>query len=93
MLTIEWTLPAIFDLQAAGNYIAKENPLAAQRMARQVEEAVEFLRDHPNLGRPGRVNDTRELVISGTPFIAIYWIRKQNVQILRMLHHAQQWPE
>ena len=92
MLTIEWTLPAISDLQAAGAYIAQENISAARRMAERVNEAVEYLGDQPNLGRPGRLDDTRELVISGTPFIAVYWIRKQNVQILRLLHHAQCWP-
>lgn len=62
-------------------------------MAARVKEAVEYLRDHPNLGRPRRLSDTtKELVISGTPFIVVYWIKKGAVQILRLLHHAQRWP-
>jgi addiction module RelE/StbE family toxin len=79
-------------LVAAGEYIAQENPKAAQRIAVRVQEAVEHLREHPNLGRPGRLSDTKELVVSGTPFIVVYWIKTGAVQILRLLHHAQRWP-
>ncbi|MEW6520186.1 MAG: type II toxin-antitoxin system RelE/ParE family toxin [Thermodesulfobacteriota bacterium] len=92
MRKLEWTVPALQDLVTAGEYIAQENPTAAQQMAARVKEAAEYLRDHPNLGRPGRLSDTKELVISGTPFIAVYWIKKGVVQILRLLHHAQRWP-
>lgn len=92
MRKLEWTVPALQDLVAAGEYIAQENPKAAQQIAARVKEAAEYLRDHPNLGRPGRLSDTKELVISGTPFIVVYWIKKGAVQILRLLHHAQRWP-
>ena len=92
MPEIEWSIPALGDLQAAGKYIAQDNPQAAARMAERVQEAVEYLRDHPNLGRQGRLTGTRELVVSGTPFIAAYWVRKGTVQVLRILHHAQRWP-
>lgn len=89
---LEWTLPAFEDIQEAGRYIALDDPRAAKRMAERVREAVEYLVDQPNIGRPGRVQGTRELVISGTPFIAVYWVRGDVVQILRLLHHARQWP-
>jgi len=92
MLKLEWASPAILDLQAAGKYIAKENNDAAARMAERVKEAVELLSAQPNMGRPGRISETRELVVSGTPFIVIYWVRKGVVQVLRLLHHAQRWP-
>ncbi|MCE3238363.1 MAG: toxin Y4kP, partial [Gammaproteobacteria bacterium] len=44
------------------------------------------------MGRAGRVPDTRELVISSTPFIAIYQVRMQVIFILRILHVARKWP-
>lgn len=91
-MRLEWTLPAFEDIQEAGRYIALDDPRAAKRMAERVREAVEYLVDQPNIGRPGRVQGTRELVISGTPFIAVYWVRGDVVQILRLLHHARQWP-
>ena len=89
---IEWSIPAINDLQSAGEYIAEENPKAAGRIASRVQEAVEYLEDQPNMGRPGRLEGTRELVVSGTPFIVVYWMREGAVQILRVLHHARKWP-
>ena len=61
-------------------------------MAARVREGVEYLLDHPNLGRAGRVRGTRELVISGSPFVVIYRVRFDQVQILRVLHHARKWP-
>jgi toxin ParE1/3/4 len=51
-----------------------------------------MLRQHPKLGRPGRVKGTRELVISGTPFIAVYRLKgTQRIEIIRLLHGLQQW--
>ena len=89
---LEWTLKALGDLREAGNYIAEDNPQAAEKIADRVREAVEYLLEHPNMGRPGRLPTTRELVISGTPFIIVYWVRGMAVQILRVLHHSRKWP-
>lgn len=91
-MRLEWTVNAIRDLQAAGVFITLDNPDAAQRMALRVQEATEYLIDQPNIGRPGRLVNTREFVITGTPFIVIYWVRGGAVQILRLLHHSQKWP-
>ena len=88
---LEWTRPALGDLKEAGDFIALDNPKAAKRMADRVQEAVEYLTDHPNMGRQGRVSGTRELVVSGTPFIVVYRIRVPSVQVLRVLHHARKW--
>jgi len=44
-------------------------------------------------GRDGRVLGTRELVISGTPFLIAYRIEKKEVRILAVLHAAREWPE
>lgn len=88
---LEWTRPALGDLKEAGDFIALDNPKAAKRMADRVKEAVEYLTDHPNMGRQGRVSGTRELVVSGTPFIVVYRVIVPSVQILRVLHHARKW--
>jgi toxin ParE1/3/4 len=89
---LEWTLKALGDLREAGNYIAEDNPQAAEKIADRVREAVEYLLEHPNMGRPGRLPTTRELVISGTPFIIVYWVRGMAVQIIRVLHHSRKGP-
>lgn len=69
-----------------------DNPSAAERMAERVREAVEYLLEYPNMGKPGRVSGTRELVVSGTPFIVVYRVAVLTIQILRILHHARKWP-
>jgi toxin ParE1/3/4 len=92
MRRLEWATPALDDLKAAGDYIAQDNPAAARRMANRVREAVELLQDQPNLGRPGRLTDTKELVVSGTPFVVVYRVRKGDVHIVRLLHHSLSWP-
>jgi addiction module RelE/StbE family toxin len=89
---LNWTHGAIQDLTDAGNFIAEDNPKAARESAGRVREAVEYLLDHPNLGRGGRLRGTRELVVSGTPFIIVYRIRLDTIQVLRVLHHARKWP-
>jgi hypothetical protein len=45
------------------------------------------------MGREGRVKGTRELVIGRSPFIAVYRIKGKRIEILRILHGAQQWPK
>lgn len=91
-MQLEWTRPALSDLKNAGTYVAADNPKAAERIAERVQEAVEYLLEYPNMGRTGRVLNTRELIISGTPFIIVYRIVVPKIQILRMLHHARKWP-
>ncbi|ETW95415.1 MAG: hypothetical protein ETSY1_30775 [Candidatus Entotheonella factor] len=49
--------------------------------------------EHPHLGRVGRVADTRELVITDTPYIVPYMVSEDRIILLRVLHGAQQWPE
>lgn len=91
-MRIEWTRPALQDLREAGEFIAADNPPAAARMASRVREAVEALTEQPNLGRPGRLLTTRELVVTGTPFLVIYRVHLGALQVLRVLHHARRWP-
>lgn len=59
---------------------------------RRIVERVSGLAFYPLIGRPGRVEGTRELVISDTPYIAIYRV-KDRVEVLRIRHGAQRWPD
>jgi toxin ParE1/3/4 len=64
-----------------------------QRVAQRILQAVELLAEQPGMGRVGRVPDTREFVITGTPYIAAYQVLEDTLVILRVLHGARQWPE
>lgn len=94
-MTIRWTQPANDDFLGIVEWIAVYNPSAASTVGRKILAAVEQLDDFPFLGRPGRSPDTRELVISGLPYLAVYSIesaRPQTVVIVRVLHGAMLWP-
>lgn len=78
---------------AIAEYIAQDNPAAAHAVREAILRQVGRLAEHPRIGRPGRIEGTRELVISGTPYIVAYRVAGQNVTILRVLHGAQQWPK
>jgi toxin ParE1/3/4 len=80
-------------LEDISERIAADNPAAGARMVARIRAAVERLAASPAIGRPGRVADTRELIISGTPYIVPYRVRDDAVQIITVLHSAQQWPD
>ena len=75
------------------DYIAANNPDAARRMISRIQEATSYLRQTPRMGRLGRVPETRELAIAGTPYIMAYLIEEDEVQIVAVIHRARQWPE
>ena len=91
-MRIRWTGSALADLEAIGDFIALDNPIAAQRMVVGLVASVDALRDHPNLGRPGRLAGTRELVVNGTPYVVPYRVQGDDVQILAVFHGARRWP-
>ena len=75
------------------DYLAQDNPLAAADQDEEIEHQVDLLLQNPKMGRPGRMQGTRELVISRTPFIAVYRLKgTRRIEILRLLHGSQQWP-
>lgn len=95
-MQLKWADLAEKDLDNIETYIATENsPLVAVDVVLKVLNSCELiLLKHPQAGRPGRVSGTRELVINGIPLIVVYRIvdRLDQLQILRVLHDAQQWP-
>ena len=74
------------------HYIAIDNPQAADRMVARLVAAVEKLGHFPHLGRPGR-EGSRELVVSGTPFIVAYRVEQEGIRIGTILHGAQRGAE
>ena len=91
-MRVRWTLDAADDLEQIAEYIAAERPETARRIALDIVQGVDALDAFPNRGRPGRVEGTRELVLSPLPFVAVYEVHQHEVQVLRILHGAQRWP-
>jgi toxin ParE1/3/4 len=92
-VTIVWSPRAVEHLVHLREYIACDNPNAAHRIASALLEAVERLATLPNLGRPGRVTGTRELVVPGTPYIIPYRLRGDRLEVVAVFHARQKWPK
>jgi toxin ParE1/3/4 len=90
---VEWSALAMEDRDRIFDYIESESPKAAIQVDIRIEEQVDQLVQFPELGRLGRIDDTRELVISQTSYVVPYRVYGNVVRILRVLHCAQQWPE
>ncbi len=88
-----WSLFAVSDREDIFDYIEADSPRAAARIDDHIETQVDRLMTLPEIGRPGRVSGTRELVIQRTPYVAVYEIKGDMVRILRVLHGARQWPD
>ncbi len=90
-----WDDEADADLDRILDHIEKESPRGALSIALAIREGADsLLSDYPKTGRRGRAAGTRELVIPRTPFIVVYRLRQKpaRVEIIRVLHGAQQWP-
>ncbi len=81
------------DLTGICDYIKEhDGPAGARRVALQIYDGVGALTQFAHRGRPGRKPGTRELVFPGLPFLAVYRVRGDVVEINRILHGAQKWP-
>jgi toxin ParE1/3/4 len=90
---IRWTAIAADDLKSVHEYLSEHAPTRADSLVDRILAGIDVLEQYPNLGRQGRLGGTRELVITGTPFIVFYRVQKSQVEILGVLHAARKWPE
>jgi toxin ParE1/3/4 len=86
---IVWSPLARTRLREIRAYVARDKPEAAERLAMRIVAVVEALRNYPYLGRVGAEPGIRELVIGGTPYIALYRVQGRRVIISTIWHGAQ----
>ena len=92
-MRIRWTLTATGDLTQISDYIETHGSGSAARgVALSIHVAIGLLAKFPMQGRAGRIANTRELVLPGLPYLVVYRVSEDEVQILRLLHGAQEWP-
>jgi addiction module RelE/StbE family toxin len=92
-MKIRWTARAARNLTSIRDYIAKENPNAAARVAEALLKATVQLERFPQSGRPGRIAGTRELVVPGLPYILFYRIVEDVILIAAVHHTSRKWPK
>ena len=86
---IVWSPRARARLREIRDYVARDKPDAAARLATRIVALVEALRQHPYLGRAGSEPGVRELVVGGTPYLIFYRVRAKRVTITTIWHGAQ----
>ena len=91
-MQLRWTTAAADDLEGIAEYLFEKSPRNVAQLIRKIYGAPSRLKSHPNLGRPGKKEGTRELVIAPLPYIVVYQIVGDAIYILRVLHGAQDWP-
>lgn len=91
-MRIRWTEQANRHLNQAFSYIVEQDKHAALKVINKVEAIVTMLSSHPKMGRKGRVKNTRELVIAGTPYIVVYRTDAEHISIIAVIHASQRWP-
>jgi addiction module RelE/StbE family toxin len=86
-----WTPEALQDRTDIWDYIAADNPRAAARMDELFSDAAARLADHPKLGRTGKIQGTRELVVHEN-YLLVYEISGETLWMLVLIHTSRQWP-
>lgn len=92
-MVIRWLAEALSDMRAIKAYIAQQNPDAARHVIAVIRRDVNALITQPNIGRTGRLPDTRELVFSQYPYIVAYREQRDEMHILAVVHTSRRWPE
>jgi len=92
-MKVRWLKAALNNLERIAEYIGHDNTDAARTTITRIRDASIHLSSYPEMGCKGRVHGTRELIIPGTPYIIIYRICNNSVEILRVFHSKQKSPE
>ncbi|HWW72558.1 MAG TPA: type II toxin-antitoxin system RelE/ParE family toxin [Duganella sp.] len=90
-MRVIWTPEALQDRSDIWDYIVADNPRAAVHMDELFSAAAGRLADHPRVGRPGKIEGTRELVPHES-YRLVYEISGESVWVLALVHTARQWP-
>lgn len=86
MLKIKWLKKAKENIKHEKDYISRGNPQKAIEVIQYIYDAAENIRSYPEIGRVGRVPNTRELKTSKYQYIIAYRVVKDTVEIVRVLH-------
>jgi addiction module RelE/StbE family toxin len=85
---VRWLRRALRNLEEEADYIARDDPQAAAQVVERIAASVDLLASQPALGRPGRVPGTRELIVTGSPYIVPYRVRDDIIEILRVIRSS-----
>jgi plasmid stabilization system protein ParE len=90
-MRIRWTVPAADDLESIKTYLQRHHPHFAEPTVRAIYQRIQSLKAAPHRGRPGHRNGTGELPLTPLPYVVVYAVRPEAVEILHIHHGAQDW--
>jgi plasmid stabilization system protein ParE len=77
-------------LQRISDYLKEEHhPGYRAPTVRKLYGTLRALKEWPGRGRPGREEGTREILFPPTPYAAVYRVREQTIEVMRVCHAAQ----
>jgi addiction module RelE/StbE family toxin len=88
-MRVRWLSPALAELDRVYEYISPENPKAARQVFTRIRKSTERLKRFAEAGREGHVPGTRELPVTGLPYLVVYRVIGDTVEVLRVLHTSQ----
>jgi len=91
-MKIRWSKEAESDVEAIFEFISRDKLEAAIRTERRIYEAAPILEMFPELGRSGRLSGTREFRVSGLPYVIVYRVVDDVIDLRNVVHFAQSWP-
>jgi len=91
-MRIRWTRAAAADLEHIKDYLQERYPSFAQPTVHRFYEGIRSLKTFPYRGRKGREEGTRELVFAPLPYIAVYRVKEEAIEVLHIHPAAQDWP-
>jgi plasmid stabilization system protein ParE len=92
-MKVTWSSPALRHLDSIRSFIAADKPNAAARVAGSIVAAADQLENFPNLGRRGRIEGSRELIVPALPYIIAYRFGHEVIEIAGVIHTSRKWPE
>ena len=92
-MRIRWTPSATEDLRQITNYLFEKTPENAAKMIREIYSVPASLARFPNSGRAGKKSGTREWIMPSLPYVIVYQVKADALNVVRVLHGAQDWPK
>jgi toxin ParE1/3/4 len=92
-MKVAWSKRAVADLGRIRHYILIYNPKAAAATADRIEAATRRLQRFPNSGRASEIAGIREIIVPGVPYVVVYRVTAEALEILRVFHTSRDWPE
>jgi toxin ParE1/3/4 len=92
-MKVIWSASAVRQLQEVVDYLQDESAARAVTIRRRILATVGLIGQMPDSGRTGRIDGTREAVVPRSPYIVVYQVSTETVEVLGVWHAAREWPE